>query len=165
MKTDHAIAQIERELAYTNFFRSFLFFLTQTIESLLTYESLPIETNNQLEQDLMTSISSLRNMHVSIFTKKTLYSKVLNNQSMSQPFDDDQAREIWPLLQQLKTEIEHCTFLNEDYKSQCRNTLDQILHYYLLNSATSPIMIESNLHAPPPWLSKSFSIRRCELLS
>lgn len=153
MKIDHAISQKERELAYTNFFRSFLLFLIQTLESLLTYDSLSIETNNQLERDLMTSISSLWNMHASIFSKKTLYSNILSKNSFPQTFDDYQAREVLPLLLQLKAEIEYCPFLNANSKIQCKNTLDLILQYYLLNS-TSPIIVESNLYAPPPWLSK-----------
>jgi hypothetical protein len=153
MKMDYVTAYKKVEPEYIIFFRSFLLFLTKIFDSLSTHESLPIETCNQVERNVMTSLSLLWTMHVSIFSKKVLYPKAFHNNSPKKTFDDYQSRNILPLLQQLMKEVEQYPFLNEDYKVQCRNSLEQI-HYHV-SSSSAPIIVESNLHAPPPWLSKS----------
>ncbi|WP_419959849.1 hypothetical protein [Psychrobacillus sp. BM2] len=157
MKMDYVNAHKKRELEYINFFRSFLLFLTKTFDSLLTQEFLSIEKSNQMERNVMTSISLLWTLHVSIFSKRILYPKTSHEKLSHQTFDDKQSREVLPLLQQLKKEVGQYSFLNENYKIQCVNTLEQIQQYYL-SSFSTPTIVESNLHAPPPWLSKDYSI-------
>lgn len=154
---DYVTVHKKRELEYINFFRSFLLFLTKTFDSLLTQEFLSIEKSNQMERNVMTSISLLWTLHVSIFSKRILYPKTSHEKLPHQTFDDKQSREVLPLLQQLKKEIGQYPFLNENYKIKCVNTLEQIQHYYLSSTAI-PSNVESNLHAPPPWLSKDYSI-------
>ena len=156
MKMDYVTAHKNGELEYINFFHSFLLFLTKTFDSILTPESLPIEKSNQLERNVMTSLSLLWTLHVSIFSKRILYPKASHEKSILQTFDDHQSESILPLLQQLKKEVEQYPFLNKSYKIQCENTLEQILRYYHLKSSSMPIIVESNLQAPPPWLSKNF---------
>ncbi|MBO1915022.1 hypothetical protein J4G37_60620, partial [Microvirga sp. 3-52] len=73
-----------------------------------------------------------------------------HNSFSQQTCDDYQSRGILPLLQQLMREVEQYPFLNEDYKAHCVNTLEQISRYYY---SSTPIIVESNLHVPPPWLS------------
>ncbi|WP_391204327.1 hypothetical protein [Psychrobacillus sp. L4] len=158
MKMDYDTAHKKREVEYINFFRSFLLFLNRTFDSLLTHESLPIETSNKMERNVMTSLSLLWTLHISIFSKRILYPKTSQEKLILPTFDDYQSRTILPLLQQLKKEVEQFPFLNESYKIQSENTLDQILRYYHLSSSSIPIIVESNLHAPPPWLSKDLSI-------
>lgn len=157
MKMDYVTAHNKRELEYINFFRSFLLFLTKTFDSLLTQESLSIEKSNQMERNVMTSISLLWTLHVSIFSKRILDTKNSHEKLSPQTFGDKQSSEILPLLQQIKKEVGQYPFLNENYKIQCVNTLEQIQHYYL-HSTAIPTIVESNLHAPPPWLSKDYSI-------
>ena len=137
MKMDYVIVHKNGELEYIKFFHSFLLFLTKTFHSILTHESLPIETSNKMERNVMTSLSLLWTMHVSIFSKKVLYPDIFHNNSPQQTFDDYQSRTILPFLQQLMKEVEQYPFLNEDYKVQCRNTLEQILRYYHINSSST----------------------------
>ena len=153
MKMDYPTAYKKWEPEYIIFFRSFLLFLTKILDFLLTYESLPIETSNQMERNVMTSLSLLWTLHVSIYSKIVLYPDIFHNNSLRQTIDDYQSRTILPFLKQLMKKIEQYPFLNEDYKVQCRNTLEQIFRYYHISSSSNPIIVESNLHAPPPWLS------------
>ncbi|WP_210471313.1 hypothetical protein [Sporosarcina sp. 6E9] len=150
MKMDYITAYKKVEPEYIIFFRSFLLFLTKIFDSLSTHESLPIETSNKIERNFMTSLSLLWTMHVSIFSKKVLCPKIFHNSFSQQTCDDYQSRGILPLLQQLMREVEQYPFLNEDYKAHCVNTLEQISRYYY---SSTPIIVESNLHVPPPWLS------------
>ena len=156
MKMDYVAAHKKRELGYINFFRSFLLFITKTFDTLLTQEFLSIEKSNQMERNVMTSISLLWTLHVSIFSQRILYN-TSHEKTPRQTFDEKQSRAILPLLQQLKIEVEQYPFLNENYKIQCVKTLEQIQQFYM-NSTAITTIVESNLHAPPPWLSKDFSI-------
>jgi hypothetical protein len=156
MKMDYVTAHKNGELEYINFFQSFLLFLTKTFDSILTHESLPLEKSNQMERNVMTSLSLLWTLHVSIFSNRILYLKTSHEKSNLSTFDDNQSITILPLLQQLKNEVERYPFLNQSYKIKCEKTLEQILRHYHLSSST---IVETNLHAPPPWLSKDFSIR------
>lgn len=155
MKMDYVTAYKKREPEYINFFRSHLLFLTKIFDSLLPHESLPVETSNEMERNVMTSLTLLWTMHVSIFSKKLLHPNTFHSNSPLQTFDDYQSRTISPLLQQLMVEIEQYPFLNEDYKVHCGNTLEQILRYYHISSSLTPIIVESNLHASPPWVSNN----------
>jgi len=159
MKMDYVKAHKKRELEYIDFFCSFLLFLTKTFDTLLTQEFLSIEKSNQMERNAMTSISLLWTLHVSIFSKKILYPKTSHEKIPYQTFDEKYSRAILPPLQQLKEKVQQYHFLNENWKIQCVNTLEQIQQFYL-NSTEIPTIVESNLHAPPPWLSKDFSITR-----
>jgi hypothetical protein len=159
MKMDYVTAHKKRELEYINFFCSFLLFLTKTFDNILTQESLSIEKSNQMERNVMTSFSLLWTLHVSIFSKKMLYPKTSHEKIFYQTFDEKHSKVVLPLLRQLKEKVGQYTFINENCKVQCINTLEQIQQFYL-NSTTIPTIIESNLNAPPPWLSKNFSITR-----
>lgn len=155
MKMDYDTILLKKELEYLNFFHSFLLFLSKTFDSIFTYESLPIENSNQLELNVMTSLSLLWTLHVSIFSNRLLNLKTSHEKPKLSTFDDNQSIIILPLLQQLKNYIEQYPFLKEIYKIKCENTLEQILRHYHLNPST---IVESNLHAPPPWLSGDFTI-------
>ncbi|MGE7980511.1 hypothetical protein [Psychrobacillus sp. NPDC093200] len=154
MKMDYASAHNE-ELEYINFFQSFLLFLTKTFDAILTHESLSLEKSNQMERNVMTSLFLLWTLHVCIFSKRILNPKASHEKLIIQTFDEDQTEKIFLLLQQLKKEVEQYAFLNKSYKIQCENTLEQILEYYHLKSFSKPI-VESNLQAPPPWISKNY---------
>lgn len=157
MTMNNVTAQKKREKEYLNFVHSFLLFLSKTFDSILNYESLPIEKRNQLEQNVMTSISLLWTLHVCIFSNRIPYLKTSLQKSLQLTFDDSQSIIILNLLKQLKNKIEHYPFLNESYKIKCEHTLEHILHHYHLSSST---IVESNLHAPLPWLSEDFSVCR-----
>ena len=154
---DYVAAHKKRELDYINFFRSFLLFITKTFDTLLTQEFLSIEKSNQIERNVMTSISLLWTLHVSIFPTRILYPNTSHEKTPHQTFDEKQSRAVLPLLQQLKKEVEQYPFLNENHKIKCVKALEQIQQFYL-NSTAITTIVESNLHAPPPWLSKEFSI-------
>ena len=157
MTMDYDTTLKKREQQYLNFFHSFLLFLSKIFDSILTYESLPIEKRNQLEQNVMTSLSLLWTLHVSTFSNRILYLKTSHKKSNQLTFNENQSITILPLLKQLKNEIEQYPFLNESYKIKCEHTIENILRHYRLNHST---IVESNLHAPPPWLSEDFSVTR-----
>jgi len=159
MKMDYVKARNKRELEYIKFFCSFLLFLNKTLDTFLAQEFLSIEKSHQMERNVMTSISLLWTLHVSIFSKKMLYPKASQEKIPCQTFDEKYSKVVLPPLQQLKAKVGQYHFLNENWKIQCVNTLEQIQQYYLI-STEIPTIVESNLHAPPPWLSKDFSITR-----
>ena len=153
MKMDSDTTLKKSELEYLNFFHSFLLFLSKMFDSILIYEPLPIENSNQLEQNVMTSLSLMWTLHVSIFS--TLYLKTTHQKLNLPTFEDNQTTMILPLLQKLKNDIDQYPFLNEIYKVKCENTLEQILCHYHVDPSK---IVESNLHAPPPWLSRDYTI-------
>lgn len=157
MKMDYVTDPHKRDLEYINFFRSFLIFLTKTFDSCFTYETSPIETSIQMERNVMISLTLLRNIHESIFSKSVLYPQSLQAKSTKQIFEDDQSSTIVSLLKQLMKEVEQYPFRNENYKIQCGNTLEQILKYYYSSSSSSHIIVESDV-LERPWLSKNFTI-------
>ena len=159
MKMDYVTARNNRELEYINFFCSFLLFLNKTFDTLLNQEFISKEKCNQMERNVMTSISLLWTLHVSIFSKNMLYPKTSEEKVPFQTFDEKNSKAFLPSLQQLKEKVQRYHFSNENWKIQCVNTLDQIQQFYFI-STEIPTIIESNLHAPAPWLSKDFSITR-----
>ena len=67
MKMDYVTDDKKREPEYIIFFRSILLFLTKIFDFNLIHESLPIETCNQMERNVMTYLSLLWTLNVSIF--------------------------------------------------------------------------------------------------
>ena len=157
MNMDDVTAHNKRELEYINFFCSFLLFLTKAFDTLFTQELLSVEKSNRMERNIMTSVSLLWTLHVSIFSKKMLYNISPHDKMTSQTFDEKHSNTILPLITQLKKKVNKYPFINENQKIQCLNTLEQIQLFYT-NPPDIPTIVVSNLHAPPPWLSKEVFI-------
>lgn len=152
MKQDHITGQKKKEQEEIKFFRSFLLFLIHSFDCLFTHQSRSVKVRNQMERNLLTSISLMWNMHVSTLLKKTLYSQIVYSFPIQSTFDKDQSKELLSLFQRLKKEVEKYPFLNKNYKNQCENMLEQILQYYLLNSDSVLFIVDPDL--PRPWISK-----------
>lgn len=147
MEVNHTAFQKRKEKEYTNFFRSLLLFLTHSIEELNKDESISVKKRDQLERNLVTSLSLIWNMYMIIFTKNTLPIK-----SHSVEIDEKYSRALLPLIQQLKKYIEKYPFINKTYKIKSVHMLEQILQFHVVGSNEEDL---EKLSTPPPapWLA------------
>lgn len=151
MKVNHTALQKKKEKEYSNFFQYLILFLIHTIEELKNGESIPVKVRNQLELNMVTSISLLWNMYMIMFTKNTSHHRS-RSQVFIQTFDEKQTRILLPLIQQLKKGIEKYQFFNNHYKIQTVKMLEQIHQYHIVSSNDSG-SFNLDTFPPAPWLA------------
>lgn len=108
----------------------------------------------RLESSLVQSLTLLWQMHVAIFSIKSLFLKAQNQYFLDDAINEKQTKHIITLLTETKAIAEKYPFLQSIDKIMYVNLLDQVLHYY----TNQNIVIVKDAY-PKPWLSnKYFSV-------
>ncbi|MDG5473244.1 hypothetical protein P6709_15945 [Jeotgalibacillus sp. ET6] len=108
------------------FIEMFIVFLTKAVDLLLT-DQIFSQKKTFVEQNLITSLSLLSNLHESIVSRKLRYEI---DDSYTLPFDEKQQLKIRLLIYELKSRIYHSGDLSKTVQAQCSRLIDQLLAYY-----------------------------------
>lgn len=120
---EEPIDEKKKEEQYFHFFSSILLYHRHLL-------SLHHTKFGDLENDLIYSIHLIWQMHVMIFSLKSLFYKAKRQNILTSLLKKDQLNDLIYSLEQLKIEAECSPFTNEMNKKIYINLLQQIMQYY-----------------------------------